>query len=587
MKPSWKTLRGISYAFSLLSPRSKKFFILISLLSPIFTILDLFSLGVLTLTIASVTIDSKQPQFTDLLLKLNELFFHVDTDAEPMNLVFKLLFSTVVLMLLKTLLVVITQYAASKFLAKQHVNVSREFTKNFFNQDIDTINNFSTQEIGFVLNHGIYYTVNSTLSAAAAALSEFSLLAGMLIVLYIFYPVATIYLLIFFAIIFGLSYFVLSKRADARGSEATSGYISSLTAIQEAIRLHRELWISNKHDIFQKRIFANVQFTAEGYSQQVFLGQLPKVVFETALLLGILIMAVSSLSNPSNKSLVSLMITLIVAGIRIAPSLIRLQGSILTLQIMRPNVFRLMDFEKRFRLRTSVAAKPSTQEFIPSIKMSNVTYSFSEGMDSLFREISIDIKPLDVVGIFGETGLGKSTFIDLLLGFRDPDKGEILISGMEPKVAKVMWPNHISFLNQKVGLIEGSIAQNIALGCEETEIDYERVLSLAQELNLSDIIDEELRMSGSIGEDGLGLSGGQRQRLAIARALYFEPRILVLDEATSAQDPASESLIQSVIHRLRGKCTIVLISHNQDFLRIADRIFEVTAGTIRELQKSD
>ena len=118
MKPSWKTLRGISYAFNLLSPKAKKVFILISLLSPIFTILDLFSLGVLALTIASVTIDSKQPQFTDLLLKLNELFFHVDTDAEPMNLVIKLLFSTVVLMLLKTLLVVITQYTASKFLAK-------------------------------------------------------------------------------------------------------------------------------------------------------------------------------------------------------------------------------------------------------------------------------------------------------------------------------------------------------------------------------------------------------------------------------------------------------------------------------------
>jgi ABC-type multidrug transport system fused ATPase/permease subunit len=150
-----------------------------------------------------------------------------------------------------------------------------------------------------------------------------------------------------------------------------------------------------------------------------------------------------------------------------------------------------------------------------------------------------------------------------------------------------MWPNHISFLNQKVGLIEGSIAPNIALGCEETETDNGRVLSLAQELNLSDILNEELRRNDYIGEDGLGLSGGQRQRLAIARALYFEARILVLDEATSAQDPASESLIQSVIHRLRGKCTIVLISRNQDFLRIADRIFEVTSGTIRELQKSD
>jgi ATP-binding cassette subfamily C protein len=585
MKPSWKTFKGISYAFNLLNPRAQKIFILFSVLSPMFTILDLFSLGVLTLTISSVAMDTTQPKFGDLLLRLNEIFFHVDTDMEPMSLVLKLLFSTVILMLVKTLLEVIIQYSTSKFLAKQHLSVSKVLTKNFFNQDIETINKFSSQEIAFVLNHGIYYTVNSTLSAAASAMSELTLLIGMVVLLYIFYPIATIYLLVFFLLIFGVSYFGLSKRADARGSEATSGYISSLTAIQDAIRLHRELWISNRQDVFQKRIFVNVKSTAEGYSQQVFLGQLPKVVFETALLLGILIMAATALSNPSNKSLVSLMITLTVAGIRIAPSLIRLQGSVLTLQIMRPNVFRLIDFQKQFKSLPDDIIKVSTQEFTPSIKISNVTYSFSEDLDSLLKGVSIDIKPFDVVGIYGETGAGKSTFIDLLLGFREPDEGEISISGVRPKIAKIMWPNHISFLHQKVGLIDGSVAQNIALGCEESEIDYARVFSLIQELNLSDILNEDLRLSDHIGEDGLGLSGGQRQRLSIARALYLEPQILILDEATSAQDPTSESLIQSVIHRLRGRCTIVLISHNQDFLRIADRIFQVTGGRIKEHQQ--
>jgi ABC-type bacteriocin/lantibiotic exporter with double-glycine peptidase domain len=587
MKPSWKTLRGISYAFSLLSPRAKKIFILISLLNPLFTVLDLFSLGVLTLTIASVTIDSKQPRFTDFLFKLNEFFFHIDTDVEPMRLVLNLIFFSVALMLLKTLLIVIFQFVTARFLAAQHSKVSEQLTKSFFDQDIESINLFTSQEIGFTLNHGVYYTVNSTLSAAASAISELALLIGMLIVLYIFYPIATSYLLVFFILIFAVSHFFLSKRADARGGEASSGYILSLSAIQDAIRLHRELWLSNRHNFFQQRITQNVKSTANGYSQQVFLGQLPKVVFETALLIGLLFLATNALRDTSNKSLISLMVTLTVAGIRIAPSLIRLQGSVLTLQIMRPSVNRLMEFCSKIGKQAVVLPDEMASDFVPSITMSEVSYSFQDTRETLFEGASINIRPFDVVGISGVTGTGKSTLIDLLLGFRKPSKGHVTISGVPPSSAKIMWPQQISFLNQKISLIEGSIAQNIALGCPPELIDYKRISELVSRLNLNEIVSGNLENELNLKEDGLGISGGQRQRLAIARALYGSPKILVLDEASSAQDLDSELSIIDTINELRGACTIVIVAHSQNFLGLSDRLFKIENGKIIEIAKTD
>ena len=577
--------KEVRFSVGLLSKKAKRFFAVVLFIGPILSFLDLIAISILALTISSISSLDETPRYSKILLELNKVVFRVDLDESPRLLFIYLLFFATILMLIKTFLITIYQFILAKFLAGEHAAVSKRLTHSYFSQNIDTVNRFSSQETSFILNHGIYYSINSTLGSVVNWLSEISLLIGILCVLFYFYPVPTIILLIYLFFTFVATHRFLSIRAEKKGQQATLGYIKSVSRIQEPFRLHRELFISSQHKDFQRVFDEQVTLTADGYAQQNFLSQLPKVVFEASLLVGLLLMSINALLDSESSTRVALISTLIVAGVRIAPSLIKLQGALITMRVVRPSVAKVQEFKEYLTDSSSSRSQLLSEVFNPSISLTKVSYAFPENLENLFEDVSLEIQPFEVVAIFGPTGAGKSTLVDLMMGFREPSLGSSRISDFPAKQSLTLWPRKIAFLNQKVSLIEGSVAQNIALGCFEHEIDIERVTSLIKAVNLEDLFLGEIDVSQSLGEDGLGISGGQRQRLAIARALYWEPEMLVLDEATSAQDSASQLSIIELIKELRGKCTVILIAHSKDLLQMADRFFYIEKGKIQELKE--
>ena len=574
--------KEVRFSIGLLPKKARKIFLTILCVGPLLSFLDLIAISILALTISSITSFENLPSYPKPLLLLNNLFFRVDLLESPRLLfVYLLLFATV-LMLVKTLMITIFQYMTSKFLAREHAEVSKSLTRNYFSQTIDVVHRFNSQETSFVLNHGVYYSINSTLGSVINWFSELTLLLGILCVLFFFYPTPTFILLVYFLLVFVCAHHFLSKRAEKRGREATLGYIKSVSRSQEAVRLHRELFISSQHEDFQREFDKKVMLTADGYAQQSFLSQLPKVIFEASLLVGLLLMSIGALLDSKSSSKVGLISTLIVAGVRVMPSLIKMQGALITMRVVQPSVAKVIEFKDQLQEFESEQLKLQTEEFIPTISLKNVSYAFPENQENIFNDISLEIHSFEIIGIFGPTGAGKSTLVDLMLGFREPNSGYSTISKVTAKQALSSWPRKIAYLNQKVSLIEGSVGQNIALGCDDHEIDIERVSSLIVEVGLQDLFPGTIDVSQLLGEDGLGISGGQRQRLAIARALYWEPEILVLDEATSAQDSESQQSIITLIEKLRGKCTVILIAHSEALLKMADRFIYVERGRIRE-----
>lgn len=187
-----------------------------------------------------------------------------------------------------------------------------------------------------------------------------------------------------------------------------------------------------------------------------------------------------------------------------------------------------------------------------------------------------------VVGIVGPSGSGKSTLIDILLGLIEPQSGQLKIDGEGITDQNLRaWQNTIGFVPQSIFLSEGTIAENVAFGIPEKEIDFNQVKKVLNLAHLNDLVQSlDDGVHTKVGERGVQLSGGQRQRIGIARALYHEAEVLVFDEATSALDGITEKLIMEAIHDFSGQKTIIMIAHRLKTVQKCDQIFFLDQGRV-------
>ena len=215
------------------------------------------------------------------------------------------------------------------------------------------------------------------------------------------------------------------------------------------------------------------------------------------------------------------------------------------------------------------------------IKFHNVSFAYESG-ETVLRNINLEIKPGQKVGLVGPSGAGKTTLAKLILRFYDPTEGKITIDGYDLReVKQESLRKQIGIVLQEPFLFKGSIAENIAYG--NPSAPPEKIIEAAKAANIHDfILSLPEAYDTDVGERGHRLSGGEKQRVSIARALLRDPRILILDEATSSVDTATESLIQQALERLMENRTSIIIAHRLSTLRNADKIVVIDHGEIIE-----
>ena len=214
--------------------------------------------------------------------------------------------------------------------------------------------------------------------------------------------------------------------------------------------------------------------------------------------------------------------------------------------------------------------------FNDKLHFNSVSFSYEGSSDPVFTNLNLTIHKGEFVGIYGQSGSGKSTLIDLLMGFQYPTSGNILVDNSNINDGLQNWRNCIGYVPQKAYLIDDSIKRNVALGVDDKVIDIPRLMNVLVQVQLGSFISNlHNGIETKVGEDGSFLSGGQIQRLVIARALYFSPQLLILDESTNSLDLNTEREILNLLLELKGKITLIFIKHGVISNGFFDRIFNV------------
>ena len=264
-----------------------------------------------------------------------------------------------------------------------------------------------------------------------------------------------------------------------------------------------------------------------------------------------------------------------VAGLRLLPSARNIMSAWSSLRYNRYTIDILSKASDIRIKNTKSTAEPLS--FSDKIEVRNLSFRFDNGTNDTIQNLNLTINKGEKVGINGESGAGKTTLLNILLGLYAPTEGEILIDGKKLQKESIRkWQNSIGYVSQSTFLSDSTILANIALGCDESDIDMARIERSIEAASLSEFVASLPKgIHTRIGECGALLSGGQRQRIGIARALYKQADILFFDEATSSLDNATEQSINSAIEHLSTSnkgLTIVVVAHRDSSLSYCDRI---------------
>jgi len=222
------------------------------------------------------------------------------------------------------------------------------------------------------------------------------------------------------------------------------------------------------------------------------------------------------------------------------------------------------------------------------LKFKNVDFSYQNTGIHVLKNINFELKKNDCIGIMGRSGEGKTTFVDIMLGLLKPQNGEIIINDKLIDSFGSNFVGNIAYVPQEPIILDESIITNIALEIDKKKINYKKLNFAISQANLDKVIDNlPNKIETKIGDNGIRLSGGQNKRLALSRTFYHGKKIIVIDEATSALDFETESYIAEEIKRIKGKSTIVIISHNKNILKYCDSIYSIQNKTIKLLKENE
>jgi ATP-binding cassette, subfamily B, bacterial PglK len=477
----------------------------------------------------------------------------------------------------------LTTYAQIRFIHMRGYSIGKRLFEGYIKQPYSWFLDNHSSELGKNILSEISQVVGGGINPLIELIAKGAVAITIITLLIITDPKLALIVGFTLSAAYGLLYYFIRNFLTKIGKERMKSNKLRFGIVSEAFGATKEVKVGGLEQVYINR-FSDSAFTyARATSFSHFISNLPRFALEAVAFGGILlIMIFMIMKTGSFNNALPIVSLYIFAAYRLMPALQKIYSSFTQLTFIGPVLNSLTDDINSLKSQ-NINHNNVNLSLNRKIFLKNIYYNYPNSSRTALENIDIVIPAKNTVGFVGPTGSGKTTTVDIILGLLEAKKGTLEIDGQSiTKENTRAWQRSIGYVPQNIYLSDDTIAANIALGVDTKDINHEIVEKVSKIANLHEFVVNELpeKYLTSIGERGVRLSGGQGQRIAIARALYHNPQILILDEATSALDNQTEKVVMDAVNKLNKEMTIIIIAHRLNTVKNCDIIFKFDKGKI-------
>ncbi len=477
----------------------------------------------------------------------------------------------------------LTIYAQLRFIQMREYTIGKRILNGYLNQPYSWFLSRHSADIGKTILSEITVVIQQGLSPFILLIANSTVAISLVLLLIIINPLLAFMVGIILGASYGIIYLISRSYLNKIGQKRLKNNQIRFTAVTEAFGASKEVKVRGLEQNFINRFSNAAQIFARTNSSALAIQQLPRFALEGVAFGSVILVMLYLISQNGNFSDVLPIVSLYVfAGYRLMPALQQIYSSITQLRFIGPSVNSLSDDLKNIQ-QIKTHSNNEKININKSISLKNIYYNYPNTSRVALNDINLNIPAHSKVGFVGSTGSGKTTTVDIILGLLEPQKGSLEVDGIAINKENVKsWQRSIGYVPQHIFLSDDTVAANIAFGIDPEEIDNDALEKASKIANLHDFVTKELpnQYQTTIGERGVRLSGGERQRIGIARALYNNPKVLILDEATSSLDNKTEKAVMEAVNNLSKDILIILIAHRLNTVKNCDKIFQLEKGRI-------
>ncbi len=559
---------------------NKFYVIFLVILMLISSLLDLLSLGLIAPYISSI-FELENNQSNSFF---GNFYFFNKLNQDQIILFFTIFLISI--FFLKTCLSILIRWLISLFAFKQYAKLQVKLMQAYQNMNYEDYILRTTSE--YIRNvRELCSECLSNIDSTLRVLSELIMFIAIVIFLALVNFKILIFLILTIIPIFFIYEFILKPINVRLGKEKVEAAKQMYKNIDSGIRGLKEVRILTKENFFTDKLFFYANKIYDTQKKSSLISDSPRYVFEFFIVSASLIVFLFlSSKNLEIKNYLPALGVFLLAGLRLLPSLSLITSSLSRIGYVQYAVKQVCDDLIKYYKDNGKNNSENLENIdtFKSIKLENVSFNYQNVKTKVFDNLNFSIVENSCIGITGQSGAGKTTIVDLLLGLIVPVKGKIFINNLLVKDFSSYLKGEIAYLPQEPIILDEDVKTNVSLQEDKDKVDYKKLNKALVRANLIEVVKQlPNNIDTLIGEGGVRLSGGQNKRLALARAFYHGKNIVIMDEATSSLDIESENYIAEQIKELKGNVTIIIISHHNNILKYCDKIYKIEDKKIKLL----